>query len=431
MIKLITYTTAILLVLTFNTALKAQISGPGSGSTQSTNYPVFRPNDNIFVFCTPNETSVIATLRVQTQLSGTKTFLWEKFNAGTGLFEFYSSESSESSFSQITTLKDGCYRATVTLGATTETYRAWVFNTRIKPEGSVAESNCKFFTLTGSYTASEIVYYDLTSKAEVKMNRDLKVQWLENQKLVASVAATQVFNPPTKNTDYTFRVYDKFGCEQRLKVTYNSIVTKAYFTVDPAKGEAPLDVTFKNESENGDPGLYEWFFFRDLTEIKKESENTQEPVDSIMLVAYDDKPVYTYENTGDYMVKLVSKKVSELHTCVDTFYLKEYIKVDTSFVKVPNVFTPNGDGTNDQFVIKFWSMKDIRISIFNRWGKRIHYWENNDIRGFKNTYAESVWDGKLGGRYASPGVYFYVVEGTGRDGTKRKAGGFFHLFREK
>jgi gliding motility-associated-like protein len=95
------------------------------------------------------------------------------------------------------------------------------------------------------------------------------------------------------------------------------------------------------------------------------------------------------------------------------------------------VFTPNGDGVNDNFVIKFWSMKSLEMSIFNRWGKRVHHWESGDVQGFEGTWTETVWDGRIGGKYASPGVYYYDVLGHGRDDKKRKAHGFLHLFREK
>ena len=65
-------------------------------------------------------------------------------------------------------------------------------------------------------------------------------------------------------------------------------------------------------------------------------------------------------------------------------------------------------------------------------GRKVHYWESNNVRGFEGTWTETVWDGKLlGGRYASPGVYYYNIVGEGRDGTRRRAHGFFHLFREK
>ncbi|MBK6284535.1 MAG: gliding motility-associated C-terminal domain-containing protein [Draconibacterium sp.] len=191
-------------------------------------------------------------------------------------------------------------------------------------------------------------------------------------------------------------------------------------------------VTFTNTSENGTPGAYEWFFFRNLDDIKKESEGSTAAIDSIEIVAYDDSPVYTYENSGTYMVKLVSKKITGNQACVDTFYLENYIVADTSFIAVPNVFTPNGDGTNDNFVVKFWSMKSIEIDIFNRWGKRIHSWQSGDVRGFEGTWTETVWDGRgMGGKYASPGVYYYAIKGEGRDGVTRRKEGFFHLFRDK
>ena len=123
-------------------------------------------------------------------------------------------------------------------------------------------------------------------------------------------------NPPTEDTEFTFRVFDKFGCEGLARTSYESIVTKASFTVDANwtqsprgkyVGEAPLTVSFINESENGTPGYFEWFLYRDIDEIKEESEGSTEPVDSIMLIAFDDAPEYTYENSGSYLVKLVAK----------------------------------------------------------------------------------------------------------------------------
>jgi len=76
-------------------------------------------------------------------------------------------------------------------------------------------------------------------------------------------------------------------------------------------------------------------------------------------------------------------------------------------------------------------MKTIKISIFNRWGKIVHVYENNNVQGFGPTVEQSVWNGRIGGKLASPGVYFYVVEGKGRDGKMNKANGFVHLFRDK
>ncbi len=420
-----------ILFILHTTVSVAQISAPGSSASESTNYPVFQETDSIYIFCTPAEGAAEGALRAQTNLEGTKTFLWEKYNNATGAFEFYFSESSEAQESTITSLADGGYRVTITQGATTQIYRSWIFNEWFSASGEVTESTCQSFKLNGTFETAGLQYYDLASNTAIDVFKDVKVQWLDGNNIVAATLNPQIFNPPAEDTDYTLRVYDRFGCETTTNVFYESIVTEAKFTVDPQNGEAPLLVSFNNQSLNGDPDQFEWFIYRDLDEIKREAANSQQPIDSIMIVAYDQNPVYTFENSGTYNVKLVSKNISENQTCVDTAYIDEFIVVDTSFIAVPNVFTPNGDGTNDYFIVKFWSMQNIKISIFNRWGKRIHYWSKDNIRGFDNIWEETVWDGRLGGRQASPGVYYYVVEGTGRDNEKRRAHGFFHLFTDK
>ncbi len=410
----------------------AQISAPGSAGSDKTNYPVFNETDSIYVFCAQAEGASIAVLRANTTLTGTKTFNWDKYNPASAAFEFYFSESTGEQKSEISGLADGCYRVTITQGGNTFVQRAWVFNDWFTTSAAITESNCNSFKLQGSYTTATLTYYDLANNSQLTVNKDVKVLWKKGNENVATVLNPQVFNPPATNTDYTFRVYDKFSCGATSLVTYTSIVTKANFTVDKQNGEAPLIVTFTNTSENGTPGRYEWFFFRDLDDIKEDSKGSTAPVDSIEVVAYDNSPVYIYEYSGTYKVKLVSKKITGQTVCLDTFYLPGYIIVDSSFVAVPNVFTPNGDGTNDEFVVKFWSMQSIEIDIYNRWGKKVHRWESGDVRGFENTWSKTVWDGRLiGGRYASPGVYYYNVVGIGRDGERRRAHGFFHLFRDK
>jgi gliding motility-associated-like protein len=414
----------------------AQLSAPGSDYTDKTNYPVFQGTDSIYIFCA-NEGESAGRLVATTKLTAEKKFVWEKFNNLFNRFEPYSQETITQNQSTISNLADGCYRVTITKGDTTQIYRAWVLNNWFVVSTSVTESNCDFFKLGGDFTSASLIYYDLVDTTQIQLLKDIKVEWKRGNDLIAKVKNPQVYDPPTSDTKYKLYVSDRFGCGANSEVTYVSIVTKASFDVDAdfstgeQQGEAPLIVTFKNTSENGTPGQYEWFFFRDMNTIKNESENSNETVDSIMFVAYNDELIYTYENTGNYMVKLVSKKISQFHTCTDTFYLEDYIVTDSSYFDVPNFFSPNGDGTNDMFVVKYWSMLKVKISITNRWGRLVHVWENDEVRGFSGTWTESVWDGKLNGRYASPGVYYYVIEGTGRDGVKRWKHGFFHLFRGK
>ena len=420
-----------LILITFSPVTFAQITAPNADGSDVTQYPVFSETDAVFIFCSADSLAENGNLTANTSLTGTKTFLWEKYNEQTATFEFYSQENTDAGNSQITGLADGCYRSTITQGGTTEIYRAWVFNNWTSAQATIANSDCESFTLSGSFNSATLRYYDLSNNSPVELPKVINTEWYEGDVKLSSVLNFEVFNPPTENTNYSLRVFDQYGCEALSPVTYESIVTEASFTASPMNGEAPLTVTFSNTSKNGSPGYYEWFFYRDIDEIKKEIVETGGPVDSIYLVAYDDAPVYTYENSGNYLVKLVSKHVSESFTCVDTFLMKNFIVADTSFVIAPNVFTPNGDGVNDEYVIKYWSMKSIEINIYNRWGKRVHHWESGDVPGFEDTRSESVWDGRIGGRYASPGVYYWDVVGRGRDGKRRTDHGFLHLFREK
>ena len=163
------YILGFLLFFLNSTVLMAQIFAPGSIDTDETNYPVFTETDSIFIFCTDNEVAEIGALQVQTQLEGTKTFLWENYNNETATFDFYFSESSEGQESNITGLANGCYRATVSLGDTTEVYRAWVFNNWIAASASVANSDCESFKLVGTFLSAGMKYYDLEDNSELEV----------------------------------------------------------------------------------------------------------------------------------------------------------------------------------------------------------------------------------------------------------------------
>lgn len=389
--------------------------------------------DQIHIFCT-SKGQVRASLTATASLGDATGFEWTKYNPQTRIFDFFSNDVSSKTTSTISNLTDGCYRVKINAPSGEKIYTAWVFNNYIEAKAEIPESDCTSFLLKGTIDSPVLTYYDLTTGQPKDLLKNIQVKWMEGEVITSRVATTRIFDPPTRDTDYTFEVTDRFGCVAEAEVQYVSIVTKALFSVSEDFGEAPLEVTFTNESENGDPGKFEWFIFRDIDEIKREKEETGAVRDSILIKIFSDNPVYTFENSGKYKVKLVSKKASAFHTCLDTIYFDGYIVADTSRIEVPNVFTPNGDGANDNFVIKFWSMKEIKISIFNRWGKLLHVWESNNVQGFENTVenvSESVWDGKVGGRLATPGVYYYAIVGRGRDGVKQTKAGFFHLFRDK
>ena len=69
-------------------------------------------------------------------------------------------------------------------------------------------------------------------------------------------------------------------------------------------------------------------------------------------------------------------------------------------VDVPNVFTPNGDGLNDELTLQTRSAEQIHVIIYNRWGTKV----------FETYDLGTMWDGNWQGRPAADGVYFLTVE---------------------
>lgn len=90
--------------------------------------------------------------------------------------------------------------------------------------------------------------------------------------------------------------------------------------------------------------------------------------------------------------------------------------------EVPNVFSPNGDGINDNFRLVFSEgMVKFNIVILNRWGNLVQEYDNPDFE----------WDGNdINGNSMSEGVYFYRAIGTLFGGKELEKQGFVQLIRK-
>jgi gliding motility-associated-like protein len=108
-------------------------------------------------------------------------------------------------------------------------------------------------------------------------------------------------------------------------------------------------------------------------------------------------PSFKFMDTGNVVIRLA---VTNDKGCYDTMVQTVFVFPDAAFL-MPNSFTPNNDGINDQLKASGVSfVQEFRMEIFNGWGQRVFFTEN----------AQEAWDGKFGGEYVTPGTYLVVVE---------------------
>ena len=94
-----------------------------------------------------------------------------------------------------------------------------------------------------------------------------------------------------------------------------------------------------------------------------------------------------------------------------------FVEVDKNRnVYIPNVFTPNGDGYNDEFqVFSGPGVTQINsMQVFDRWGELVFQRNNLSPAAFPD--VANGWDGRFRGKTMNSGVFVYLIEVTFDDG---------------
>jgi gliding motility-associated-like protein len=90
----------------------------------------------------------------------------------------------------------------------------------------------------------------------------------------------------------------------------------------------------------------------------------------------------------------------------DTYTIRVYRAGATPVIYVPNAFTPNGDGKNDQVHVHSESIQSMAFYIYDQWGELL----------FTSTDMQNGWDGTYKGTKEPVGVYVYFLKATMIDG---------------
>jgi gliding motility-associated-like protein len=367
--------------------------------------------DQVFVYCNSSG-NIKGTLNaVSPGGTGPFTFSWYKWSdAAKGFTVFISSQTGVMS-STISNLDEGGYRVAISDGSGYNTsLTAWIFTDKPYAQAALQNRTCDYVALKGIAAVDTFYYSDPANGQRIRLLNGVKFLWSSdppsNIPYPDIELNPQTFDPPLVDVTYKLQVTDSFACSNESSFFYESIHVKADFSADPTSGEAPLEVTFTDRSVRA--SVYRWEFGDDSISV------------------LPDPGLHTYYIPDEYSVKLTIE--SDLH-CIDSVRFDKIV-VDPSALSIPNVFTPNGDGINDNFMVDKKSLRYIRVDIFSRNGIKVYdfYGEGPILKEWDG------WDGNVGNSSskAQPGVYFYIIKALGWDDKEydsKEYRGFVHLYR--
>lgn len=117
---------------------------------------------------------------------------------------------------------------------------------------------------------------------------------------------------------------------------------------------------------------------------------------------YFNTPKYTGDSIN-FVVNAQTKITligTDQYDCSNSDELNLFYVPCCGTISVPNAFSPNGDGTNDEFhVITSAVFEEFQMNIYDRWGGLVYQTKN----------GKDKWDGTYKGRAADVGSYFYLI----------------------
>jgi gliding motility-associated-like protein len=258
-----------------------------------------------------------------------------------------------------------------------------------------------FYLMTLAPNAASLLYATFFGGDRSPNHVDGGTSRFDRKGVVYQAACASCQNPGTPLSDFPTTANSVFPLNKSKRCS------NAAFKFDMSLGEAQFsylvdtctaEFRFSNETKNY---LRSYWDFGD----GKSSE--------------EDHPNHVYTQPGNYNVMLVANPGTQ---CADTVFQLIELKEDLRKIRIPNIFSPNGDGVNDEFEIAGLNAvcDQFEIWVYNRWGNLY----------FHSTDPRVRWDGRNETRQEAPdGVYYYIVSIRQYGGDSRYEQGSISIIR--
>ena len=175
---------------------------------------------------------------------------------------------------------------------------------------------------------------------------------------------------------YSVTMRDANGCTASIEVTVDEI----------APVSSDLEETYY--ACNNDPIIIDFASTNDTSEVSAEWTDGYNGLTRVIT------------ETGNY--ELTIRSVCEMVNA--SFSVEREESGLEGKIFVPNVFSPNGDGVNDEFRVTASVQLDyFELHLYDRWG--------DELRKFES--IEETWDGSFLGQDMNPGVYVWWLKAAG------------------
>lgn len=330
-----------------------------------------------------------------------------------------------------------------------KSYNFWVVNYADHQfaisQVAVSESqDCDVTELTINADAAPIHYYTINGQQKV-LSRDISMTWqnlewneaslnytvVERNRVLEYISGNVAVTPPLYTTSEFHISGDRFltawdmmrsATSSPIKPNGIAVQTQAEQASYVGDGEDYVSNQIKGDASGlGGSAPAEIMFSAYITDgvMHSEWQMASDPEFQYLTYRFNEQDLtYTFTEEGQYYLRFIGSNADGSCESIGDTYT---VSIGASDLRIPNAFSPDGDGTNDIWKVGYRSLLDFRCWIFDKNGNQLCYFDN----------PEHGWDGKYKGKYVSPGVYYYVIEAKGADGKKYKKGGDINILRYK